>query len=413
MNDRELSSGTAYMAKTALLVVSLFGFAMAAVGSLLAQEAGGGTVSPSAQPATAYLDYQEVSFSLSQWYHVVTARSGAFKKEPPFGRNSVFRGTLPLGGGETNEMAFAWDRTAGVLYFDLNRNLDLTDDPAGVFTSDHRSGLNYQRFNKVHVPMKTTAGTCQALVDLNCYDYGGMTCNVMLRSCWQGKVTLQGVEWQIGLVAHPFEQKAFFEGSSLLLRPWSEHNQPFSTDSGSLETFPFSQKVFVGNHAYQLQCTAEPQGTAPRVRVQFTEQTPALGDLKVTGVFLQRVTLEGGDYMVVLDRPEAVVKVPVGSYKRFNACLKIGGMEAHFNWPAEVVEKRLVVSAQKPLLLPVGGPLTNSVSVIAQGRKVWLVYELVGAGGTYQLVNQDRAHPPEFTVYLGDTKIASGTFEFG
>jgi hypothetical protein len=413
MNDRQLNSGTACMAKTALLAVSVLGFAIAAAGSLLAQEASGGTRSPSAQPAIAYLDYQEVSFSLSQWYHAVSARSGAFKKEPPFGRNSVTRGMLPLSGGVTNEMAFAWDRTAGVLYFDLNRNLDLTDDPAGVFTNDHRYGLNYQRFTKVHVPLKTPAGICQALVDLNCYGYGGITYNALLRSYWQGKVTLQGAEWQIGLVTQPFEQQAFFEGGSLLLRPWSEHNQPISNESGSLETFPFSQKVFVGNHAYQLRGTVEPQGNVPRVRVQFTEQTPAMGDLKITGVSVQRVTLEGGDYTVVMDRPDAVVKVPVGSYQRFNACLKKGELEARLNRGEEMADKRLVISAQEPLVLPVGGPLTNSVSVIRQGRKLSLNYELVGAGGTYQLVNQDRLHPPEFTVYLGDTKIASGKFEFG
>ena len=35
------------------------------------------------------------------------------------------------------------------------------------------------------------------------------------------------------------------------------------------------------------------------------------------------------------------------------------------------------------------------------------------AGGAYQLVNQDRSHPPEFTVYQGDQKVASGKFEFG
>ncbi len=413
MNDRELSSGTACMAKTALLVVGVLGFAIAAARPLLAQEGSGGASSLSAQPATAYLEYKEVSFSLSQWYHAVRARSGAFKKEPPFGRNSVTRGMLPLGGGGTNEMAFAWDRTAGVLYFDLNRNLDLTDDPAGVFTNDQSFGLNYQRFANVRVPMKTPAGTCQALVDLNCYSYGGMTCSALLRSFWQGKVTLQGVEWQIGLVVHPFEQQASFEGGSLLLRPWSEHNQPFSTYSGSLETFPFSQKVFVGNHAYQLRCTAEPSGNVPRVRVQFTEQTPALGDLKITGVSLQRVTLEGGDYTVVMDRPDAVVKVPVGSYKRFNACLKKGETEAHLNRPEGMANQRLVISEQKPLVLPVGGPLTNSVSVSRQGRKLSLNYQLAGAGGTYELGKVDREHPPEFAIYQGDRKIASGKFEFG
>jgi hypothetical protein len=29
------------------------------------------------------------------------------------------------------------------------------------------------------------------------------------------------------------------------------------------------------------------------------------------------------------------------------------------------------------------------------------------------MVKQDRSHPPEFTIYQGDKKIASGKFEFG
>jgi hypothetical protein len=48
-----------------------------------------------------------------------------------------------------------------------------------------------------------------------------------------------------------------------------------------------------------------------------------------------------------------------------------------------------------------------------QGKRLALNYRLIGVGGAYQLVNQDRSHPPEFTVYHGDKKVASGKFEFG
>jgi hypothetical protein len=48
-----------------------------------------------------------------------------------------------------------------------------------------------------------------------------------------------------------------------------------------------------------------------------------------------------------------------------------------------------------------------------RGTYLALNYRLTGVGGGYQLVNQDRSHPPEFTVYQGDKKIASGKFEFG
>ena len=73
----------------------------------------------------------------------------------------------------------------------------------------------------------------------------------------------------------------------------------------------------------------------------------------------------------------------------------------------------MIWEMSKPAVLTAGGPLTNSVSVSRRGRYLALNYQLVGAGGPYQLVNQDRSHPPEFTVYQGDKKVASGKFEFG
>ena len=67
-----------------------------------------------------------------------------------------------------------------------------------------------------------------------------------------------------------------------------------------------------------------------------------------------------------------------------------------------------------PVVLNVGGPLTNSVTASRHGQDLRLDYRLVGAGGqSYQLANQDRSKPPEFAIYKGEKKIASGAFEFG
>ena len=75
--------------------------------------------------------------------------------------------------------------------------------------------------------------------------------------------------------------------------------------------------------------------------------------------------------------------------------------------------RQITVNEKQLAVLTVGGPLTNSVSVSRGGKYLSMNYQLVGAGGAYQVVNQDRAHPPEFTVYQGDQKVASGKFEFG
>ena len=74
---------------------------------------------------------------------------------------------LQPGGGASNSIAFAWDRTAGKLHLDLNRNLDLTDDPAGVFGCPEKNySRNYQTFTNIHLSFKTPAGSRQVLADL-------------------------------------------------------------------------------------------------------------------------------------------------------------------------------------------------------------------------------------------------------
>ena len=373
MKDRDFRKRAAEMASAALLVVGLLGLVPGAVRSACAQEAPGVTNSSAGQVVNAYLDYREVSYSFVTWPLPITTRSSAFTKEPALSRSQVTRGLLKLGGGGSNEMAFAWDRAAGKLYLDLNRNLDLADDSTGVFSSLGGARESYQAFTNIPLPFQTPAGSHQAVVDLSFFDYGRLNCNAAMRSFWQGKVTLEGQEWQVGLLGTPDEQRSSLETGNLLLRPWSERSKPFSLHSGALEAFPFSRKLFFGSQAYQVQCTNEGQGDAAKVRVQFTEQKPSLGEVKITGVNVQRVTLEGGPYMVVIDRPEATVRVPVGSYKSSKVCLRKGSAQAHLDQRTQFsAAGRITVNDTKPAVLTAGGPLTNSVSVIRQGR-IWLL----------------------------------------
>ena len=413
MNNQELSGLAAGTAKAALLVVGVLGLAVGAVMSIHAQEVTGGTNSLGGQSVTASLDYRELNYSIVSWGLQVSPRSSAFKKEPVFSEGKVIRGMLPLGSSTSDEMGFAWDRTAGKFYLDLNRNLDLTDDPAGIFSRAGESSGGFQFYRDVHLPFKTPVGSRSMLVDLTFYDYGRLNCTAALRSLWQGKVTLQGEEWQLGLVWNPLDQRASLESGSLLLRPWDERNKPFSLYNGTLETVPFSRKLFVGGRAYQLRCTNDVPGDLARLQMQFTEEQPKLGELKITGSFIQRVTLEDGPYLVVLDQPGSTVKVPVGRYGTSKVWLRKGGAEAYLGIGMQGGAGRITISEKAPAVLTAGGPLTNSVAIARQGRKLSLNYQLVGAGGAYQMVNQDRSHPPEFTVYQGDKKVASGKFEFG
>jgi hypothetical protein len=414
MRDRELSKVRAGTGAAALVAISLMGLVLSWAVPCRAQEAAGGTNLPAGQVVTAYLDYHTVDYSFANWGLSVTQRLSAFPKEPALSKGTVIRGLFQLGHGTTNAMAFVWDRTGRKLYLDLNRNLDLTDDPAGVFSCRKGGGSDsYQTFPDVSLPLRTSAGKRQAVVDLNLYNYDRFNCSAAARSLWQGKVILYGQEWQVGLPENPFNGRASFQPDHLVLRPWSQRNKPFALFNAAEEALPFSSKLFVGEHAYQLQYTNAVDGGADRLQVQFVEQRPKLGELKITGQFVQRVALERGPYLVVLDSPGVTTKLPVGRYEVVKVALKKGDTEAYPANQRYGPAARITISEQKPAVLRVGGPLTNSVVVSKRGRYLALNYRLVGVDGAYELANLDRSHPPEFAAYLGDKKIGSGKFQYG
>jgi len=361
------------------------------------------------------LEYQETDYSVINWGVSLTMQTVPFKKEPVAASGKIVRGVLNFGADSSNSIPFVWQRDAGKLYLDLNRNQDLTDDPAGVFLAGKRFTYACETFTNVHLLFNTASGTCPVLVDIEFWDYGSRpSCNLAVRSFWQGKVTLPGRDWQVGIVQNVLSQKGSFENSRLLLRPWEKRSQSFNAYDGSLATVPFSRKLFIDGHACQLEWITGSQNGEAKPALQFTEQSVPLGEVKITGQFIRRLVLPGGPYLVVLDQPAASVQVPTGSYNQPDIRLGQNGAEAFCQSGQSQLGRRVSVADKTPAVLNVGGPLTNSVTASRHGRDLRLDYRLVGAGGeTYQLANQDRSQPPEFAIYKGDKKVASGKFEFG
>jgi hypothetical protein len=374
-------------------------------------------VSSLASTQAVYLEYRELSHAGTSTGLSLGVQAGAFKKEPALGGRKVVRGTMNFGPGGDQSLPFIWDLSKGRLYLDLNRNQDLTDDAGGVFscTEPAQSSNYYQTFTNVHLSFKTRTGSHPMLVDLNLYDYNQAYGNVAVRSYWAGKVSLQGREWQLGLVETPSSAPGVAEKCSLLLRPWKERDRALEVQDGSLAAFPFCRSLFFNGQAYHLDCAYVQEGGAPKYRIDLEPRQPELGELKLTGQFIQRLVVTGSKYTVVLDQPEPVVKVPVGSYRGCQVQLGKGGVEAYREADrsrGSGNEKGITIATGKPALLAVGGPLTNTVAANRRGRVLNLSYELVGMGGeNYQLLGARRQ--PEFVAYRAGKKIASGKFEFG
>ena len=183
--------------------------------------------SPSSNAVTAALEYQETDYSVVNWGVSLTMQAAPFTNEPA-ATGKIFRGVMNIGGNASNAIPFVWQRDAGKLLLDFDHRRNFTSNSVSVFsTRDAKS--SYQTFTGVHLPLHTAAGQCQVLADVEIYSYGSQpNCTLSVRSFWQGRVTLSGRDWQVGLIPNGVNAGDSFENGQLLLRPWEKRNQSFT-----------------------------------------------------------------------------------------------------------------------------------------------------------------------------------------
>jgi len=93
--------------------------------------------SSASNTVTAWLACQETDYAVLSGSVGLKSRPTSFKKEPAPASGRIVRGVLNFGADPSNSIAFIWQCGEGKLCLDLNRNEDLTDDPAGVFFPAH------------------------------------------------------------------------------------------------------------------------------------------------------------------------------------------------------------------------------------------------------------------------------------
>jgi hypothetical protein len=334
-----------------------------------------------------------------------------FRREPETSSHHVFRSLLHFGQDTNNPIALIWDQPRQKLYLDLNRNLDLTDDPGGVFTSAI-AGLS-QTFTNVIVPVKTATGSQPVVLGVQCFaqtNAGSAWARLSSRSFWQAKVTIAGQEWQVAVLDHFSGRRAPGSGEFLLLRPWAARTNQLSLYDTTSGIVPFPRRLFWLGHAFQLERRCDSSGAIPVCRLELTPQRPPLAEVKLSGEFLSYAVLrDTNGYTAVLSESPGMVRIPEGTYTVSAAWLRKGPAEAfQLSYPPTVFKTAAATN------LVLGGPLTNWVVLDRAGRKLQMSYQLRGAEGRhYRMAAQDRSQPPEFTVYSGGKKALVGKFEFG
>jgi hypothetical protein len=386
------------------------------------------TAAPPGFTQTVYLEYREVDSYVAGSALTITPRAEPFKKEPDWGGrkicrgtiNSAFHGVQKPGADPTNSinLPFAWDYQKGKLYLDVNRNGDLTDDP--VYSTKPTPGeYFYQSFTNLHLTFDAQASAHQVRMQINLYGHAGQNSpggNLMWYSYWQGKAMLGGRECEVGLIENPNHLGSTAE-AYLLLRLWQDREKPFNTGDGRMTAFLYCTNLFACGQAYQLKCAYLP-GNAPRFKLELAEADVELGEVALTGKYIERLILRAHQakvpYFVVLDRPEATAKIPVGTYNNCWVTLKEKETEAYSDYREWLGVRPITIAAGKAAVLHAGGPLTNWVSVENQGHTLALEYQMQGDGGRYRLMGpEDRTKAPEVAIYQKGKKVGSGRFEYG
>lgn len=371
--------------------------------------------SQTAHPVIAKVElaYQKIDASLEPWSAVAKLQAQPFKKEPPLAAGKTIRGTLNLQGDIDDPMPFLWQREAGILYIDVARGQDFTADSVGHY-STQKPNLFCQFFTNVYLHFRTPLGDCPMLVDIKLWDYGTqLFSSFTAHFQWQGKLSLDGQDWQVGIVPD-FYRGFSFKTGRLCLRPWEKKDQPIMGAEEMLNAFPFPTNLFLNGRAFQLSWLQESAHGELKPTLQFVEQSLPLGEVEIIGKYIDRLVLRSSNYLAVFEPPAEVIKLPAGIYAppSFLLAQKEGPKIYYAN--TNGTGRSFSVDDKTRTILAIGGPLTNCVNVSRYKQELCLNYLLIGSGGiTYPPQSLKRSKLPKFTIYKAGKPIASGRFEYG
>jgi hypothetical protein len=344
----------------------------------------------------------------------LAGREVVFEREPDFGDHKIVRGALPFARDEKDYLCFAWDFTEQMLYLDLNRNLDLTDDPAGVVTNKGKSKWRPD-FGNIRIQSDHPQGKIPYMVRVNLLTFNRFRqvfCNVLVRSGWQGDIELYGKKWQVAVVDNL--DGVIGKEDIFTVRPY-ERSDKDPVEFGSTDRLYVPREFFLDGHAYDLAFDFASQKKKSELIASFMESRPAMGEVQLDGRFIKRLILreskEKGSPLVILDSPDKIVRLPARTYRTQRIFLD-GGKKHGLFWADG--EKEISVVQGKIFVLKMGGHLNHSVRERRNGRNLSLDYTLLGIGDEkYKQLAADRRNPPTFAITRGDHTVFSGSFKYG
>ncbi|MBZ5500299.1 MAG: hypothetical protein LAP85_28225 [Acidobacteriia bacterium] len=331
-----------------------------------------------------------------------------FRKEPNFGTDDkIVRRALKVGPNPGDFVGFAVNLTSHTLYLDLNQNLDLTDDPRGVYRSENmRSSILLSFFKGVRLSF-SSGGVNRSYLLEPFYFLGENSSYIGIRSSYAGEVELQGQKWQ-------FQVQDNLDGQldaqdKFLFTPVAREGEPKGIPYSPM---PVPKNLFLEGHEYQLGFAFKAASGDSPLTVTFAQITSPMAELTLDGQFVRRLLLQGDRRLVILDSPSHTIPLPADNYRIRGLYLQPAPDKPALASSSET--SPFVVTTGAPYRLRVGAPFVSYVTADRNGNMLRLRYILTGAAGEqYAVINPDRGNPPKFVIYKGDQVVATGSFQYG
>ncbi|MBN1590210.1 MAG: hypothetical protein JW888_11905 [Pirellulales bacterium] len=360
------------------------------------------------------------------------------EKEPKYEVAKPFRAVARFG---SEDYAFALDATGkapkgyNTLYFDANRNGDLTDDKWALATDvagDPAKGTSSSQFSQIHVPLTIDGDEIKHtfMLSVVCGRIGPVDyARALLRSTVirEGQIQQGGRKIRLVLVDQNsngrFDDRVSVRkagsrlsvsmGDFLLVNP----NTRSRTGGPTLgrDQYFVSKTICVGGHFYKMEVT--PSGD----QVKLEPAEFAMGYVTNASP-MYRATVYNDDYGVVMIGGTKGQKIPLpeGEWKVADYTLTAGGpaqgtfVSAAFSGDAPSV----VVDKEKTVALVFGTPFQPVVTIQdARSKKGGLSLAMVGQGGercTNCKIKGKNPPKPVFEVRDKEGKVVyTGKFEWG
>ena len=329
-----------------------------------------------------------------------------FKKEPAY-EGEVVRSLLAVAPGGGEFIGFACDLQAKKLYLDLNRNLDLTDDPGGMFESN---GDNWGcSFEKVGIVVEQGGRRREMVINLTIY--GSRWGRYEVRSSWAGKgIEMGGRTFRVAVVDDG--DGVLTEKDAMFLDPGEVQGRKVSKNDRRVELHapatlvldgePFALAYEWSDDGQTLALTVEP---AASVKLEEVERT---------GEGVERIVMQDDGVAGLFWAPGNRIRMPAGRY-RASVWTRVGDEKRTSLWAAWNVSQRVPAGGGGEVWR-VGGPITSKLTCKKSVGRLQFDQATVGVGGEkYSLVNSSGVDmgKPKLRVKKNGQVVHVGEFEYG